>query len=76
MQRFVHFIFYNVVVYILYAVIDTIFTSLHLYSSPALGNDLAVMPTRSDITFIFINILISTVLGFIVYRKLKDSFLP
>lgn len=75
MQRFVNFVFYNVIVYLLYSIIDKVFTFLHFYSSSALGNDLSVMPTQSDMTFIFINIVISTVLGYILFKKLKDYFL-
>ncbi len=75
MERFVNFVFYNVIVYLLYRVIDAIFTFLHFYSSPALGNDIAVMPTQSDMTFIFINITISSVVGYIVLRKIKKYYL-
>lgn len=75
MRRFVDFIFYNVIVYLLYSLIDTIFTFLNLYSSTTLGNDLSVMPTQSDITFIFINVVISTVLGYIIFKRLKYYFL-
>lgn len=75
MRRFVDFIFYNVIVYLLYSLIDTIFTFLNFYSSTTLGNDLSVMPTQSDITFIFINIVISTAFGYIVFKRLKYYFL-
>jgi len=75
MQGFTNFVFYNVVVYLLYSIIDKIFTFLHFYSSAALDNDLSTMPTQSDMTLIFINIVISTVLGYVVFKRIKDYFL-
>lgn len=67
-----NFIYYNVIVYILYAVIDTIFTFLNLYSTPELGTDLLVMPTDSDMTYIIINVCISTVLGYYILKKINQ----
>jgi len=71
MGRFVNFIYYNVIVYILYTIIDHIFTFFHLYSSNELGQDLLVMPTDSDMTYIVINIVISSVLGLYLLKKLQ-----
>lgn len=67
-----NFIYYNVIVYILYAAIDTIFTFLNLYSTPELGTDLLVMPTDSDMTYIIINVCISTVLGYYILKKINQ----
>jgi len=71
MSKFVNFIYYNIIVYILYSIIDHIFTFLNLYSSPELGTDLLVMPTDSDITYILINIAISSIAGLYLLKKVK-----
>ena len=73
MGGFSKFILYNVVVYVIYWIIDRIFTFLNLYSSKKLGQDLLVMPTDSDLTLIIINIVISMVAGFIVMRWLESK---
>jgi hypothetical protein len=75
MQKFIDFILYNTIVYLLYELIDKLFTLLHLYSSNKLGSDLSVMPTDSDLTFILINIVISGIFGFYIYKKVKHSLL-
>jgi hypothetical protein len=69
MQKFINFVYYNVIVYILYYIIDSIFTFLNLYSSPQLGKDLFVMPTNSDMTYIAINIAISSIFGLYLLKK-------
>jgi len=73
MGGFSKFILYNVVVYIIYWIIDRAFTFLNLYSSKELGNDLLVMPTDSDLTLIIINIVISMIAGFVVMRWIENK---
>ena len=70
MGNFSKFIIYNVIVYFLYMAVDTVFTFLHFYSSDKLGQDLVTMPTNTDMMLIFLNIIISTVAGYIVLQKL------
>jgi hypothetical protein len=72
MQKFINFVYYNVIVYIVYYIIDHIFTFLNLYSSSKLGTDLTIMPTNSDITLIVINIAISSILGLYILKKVID----
>ena len=72
MSKFVNFVYYNIIVYVLYTILDHIFTFFNLYSSPKLGNDLLVMPTNSDMTYIIINIIISTILGYYILKKLNE----
>ena len=69
--RFVNFIYFNVIVYIVYYVIDHIFTFLNFFSNPNLGTDLMVMPTNTDITFIFVNVLISSILSYTILKKIN-----
>jgi len=71
MNKFVNFIYYNVIVYIVYYVIDHIFTFFNLYSSTKLGEDLFVMPTNSDMIYIIINVVVSTIVGFYILKKIK-----
>ena len=73
MGGFSKFILYNVVVYIIYKIIDYIFTFLNLYSSKELGQDLLVMPTDSDLTLIIINTAISMVAGFVAMRWIENK---
>ena len=73
MGGFSKFILYNVVVYVIYWIIDRTFTFLNLYSSKELGQDLLVMPTDSDLTLIIINIVISMVAGFVVMRWIENK---
>ncbi len=75
MGGFSKFIIYNVVVYIIYWIIDHIFTFLNLYSSKKLGQDLLVMPTDSDLKLIIINIILSAILGFIVMRWIERKLI-
>jgi len=72
MSKFVNFVYYNVIVYVLYSILDHIFTFFHLYSSPKLGTDLLIMPTNSDMTYIIINVVISTILGYYILRKINE----
>jgi hypothetical protein len=72
MSKFVNFVYYNIIVYVLYSILDRIFTFFNLYSSPELGTDLLVMPTNSDMTYIIINVVISTLLGYYILRKLNE----
>lgn len=72
MGKFAKFLYYNIIVYFLYVIIDKFFTMLHLYSSNALGTDLSVMPTNSDMVFIFINVLLSSVGGYWLLKKLEE----
>jgi len=72
MGKFAKFLYYNIIVYILYAVVDKFFTMLHLYSSDALGTNLLVMPTNSDITLIIINVIISSIGGYFLLKKLEE----
>ena len=74
MGKFLKFIIYNVIVYFLYMAVDTLFTFLHLYSSDRLGKDLVTIPTGSDMLLIFLNIILSTVAGYILLQKL-DKYL-
>jgi len=75
MGGFSKFILYNVVVYIIYKIIDLTFTFLNLYSTKELGQDLLVMPNDSDLTLIIINIVISMVAGFVVMRWLENKLI-
>jgi hypothetical protein len=71
MEKFVNFVLYNVIIYLLYMLIDTIFSFFHLYSSEQLGHDLTVMPTNSDFTYILINSILSMILGYYIFKKMK-----
>ncbi|WP_297433720.1 hypothetical protein [Sulfurimonas sp.] len=72
MGKFAKFLYYNIIVYFLYVIVDKFFTMLHLYSSDALGTDLSVMPTNSDLTLIIINVVISSVGGYFLLKKLEE----
>ena len=72
MGKFAKFLYYNIIVYFLYVIVDKFFTILHLYSSDALGTDLSVMPTNSDLTLIIINVVISSVGGYFLLKKLEE----
>ena len=71
MQKFVNFVFYNVIVYLVYMVIDKIFTFFNFYSSEQLGKDLSVMPTQTDMVFILINVLLSSIIGYFLLKKIN-----
>ena len=72
MGKFAKFLYYNIIVYFLYVIVDKFFTMLHLYSSDALGTNLTVMPTNSDLTLIIINVVISSVGGYFLLKKLEE----
>ena len=72
MRKFMDFIYYNIFVYIVYWIIDTIFDFLNLYSDHDLGKDIMVMPTSSDMILIGINLVLSLGLALIVLNKLKS----
>jgi len=71
MSKFTSFIVFNIIVYVLYAILDKLFTLLSLYSNPQLGESLSVMPTTGDMVLIFINVLVSSVLGLYWTYKIK-----
>jgi len=72
MEKFANFIYFNIAVYIIYLLIDKVFTFFGLFSNPLLGIDITIMPTDSDINYIIINIIVSTVLSYIVLNKIKQ----
>jgi hypothetical protein len=72
MSKFTSFIVFNIIVYILYAIIDKLFTLLSLYSNPQLGESLSVMPTTGDMVLIFINVIVSSIAGFYFTYKIKE----
>ena len=72
MSGFSKFILYNLLVYIIYWIIDRLFTFLNLYSSKELGQDLFVMPTNSDLILIVVNIVLSMVAGFVVMQWIEN----
>jgi len=72
MNKFVNFVYYNIIVYILYSLLDHIFTFFNLYSSPELGTDLLIMPTDTDMTYIIINVVVSTLVGYFILRKINE----
>ncbi len=72
MSGFSKFILYNLLVYIIYWIIDRLFTFLNLYSSKELGQDLFVMPTDSDLMLIVVNIVLSMVAGLVVMRWIES----
>ena len=71
MQKFINFVYYNVIVYVLYTIVDHIFTFLNLYSSPKLGNDMLVMSINTDMVIIGINVAISSILGLYLLKKVN-----
>ncbi len=71
MRGFINFVFYNVIVYVIYAVIDYFLTVVGAYSSPDLGESLSVPFTSMDLTLIIMNGLFSMIAGLIVLRKFK-----
>ena len=71
MEKLMNFLYYNIFVYIIYYVIDTIFDLLNLYSNHDLGKDIMVMPTQTDMILVGINIVISLVLSMILLNRLK-----
>ena len=71
MEKLMNFIYYNIFVYIIYYLIDTIFDLFNLYSNHNLGKDIMVMPTQTDMILVGINIVISLVLSMILLNRLK-----
>ena len=71
MQKLMNFIYYNIFVYIIYYVIDTIFDLLDLYSNHDFGKDIMVMPTQTDMILVGLNIVISLVLAMVLLNRLK-----
>ena len=71
MEKLMNFIYYNIFVYIIYYLIDTLFDLLNLYSNHNLGKDIMVMPTQTDMILVGINIMISLVLSMILLNRLK-----
>ena len=72
MSKFTKFILFNVFVYIIYLVIDKVFTFFDWFSNPQLGHDLMVMPTSSDVTLILINSLISSIVALYLIFKAEE----
>lgn len=72
MSKFISFIIFNIIVYVVYAIIDKLFTLLSLYSNPHLGESLSVIPTTGDMILIFINVLLSSMLGLYLTYKIKQ----
>jgi len=73
MSKFIKFILFNIIMYILYIMIDKVFTFLDLYSNPQLGIDIMVIPTNTDIWLILINTLLSSIGTFYILFKIKDN---
>ncbi len=74
MNGFSKFVFYNVIVYGVYVIIDKIFSLLHLYSHKmeTSGFSLSSMPSSSDMSLIIINSTISAILGYFIFRRFKE----
>jgi len=70
-KGFVNFIYFNVIVYVVYAVIDKIFTFLGFYNTPK-SNDMLALPSQNDMYFVIANVLISTILGYYLLGKFKN----
>jgi len=73
MSKFTRFILFNIIMYILYTMIDKVFTFLDLYSNSQLGVDIMVMPTDGDIWLILINTLLSSIGTFYLLFKINDK---
>ena len=71
MTGFTRFILFNVFVYIVYWLIDKVFTFFNWYSSPKLGHDWMLMPTGSDMILIFFNVTISSLVALYLLFQLK-----
>jgi len=59
--------------YVIYLIIDKIFTFLNFYSNPQLGHDLTVMPTTGDIWLIIINTVLSSIGAWYLIGKMGDE---
>ena len=73
MNKFMNFIYFNILVYIFYAIIDKILLFLNLYSNNQLGEDISIIPTSLDVVLIIINVLISSLLSLYLIKIIKDS---
>jgi len=73
LSKFTRFILLNICIYILYIIIDKVFTFLDFYSNPQLGHDLMVIPTTGDIWFIVINTLLSFAGSFYILSKIQAN---
>ena len=74
MSRFSAFVFFNILAYFAYALIDRLFTLFNWYSSPRLGESISVVPTQGDIILIAINVLFSSLFAYIAMRWVKEQF--
>ncbi len=74
MGKFSKFVFYNLFVYIVYVIIDKIFSLLHLYSPKmqSSGFSLSAMPSSSDMRLVIINSVISAILGYFLFKRFKE----
>ena len=59
--------------YVVYVLIDKLFTLFDWYSNPQLGHDIMVMPSSGDIWLISINTLLSAIAAFYVLYKIKKK---
>ena len=73
MNKFMNFIYFNILVYIFYAIIDKILLFLNLYSNNQLGEDISIIPTSLDVVLIIINVLISSMISLYLIKIIKDS---
>ena len=73
MSKLMKFIFFNFFVYIIYYMIDKLFTFLDFYSNAQLGHDMMVMPTTSDIWLIVFNSIISSAAAFYLLYKMEQQ---
>jgi len=71
MSKFVSFVLYNILMYLVYRGIDKVFDSLDWYSNPALGNSIMIMPTGDDVWLIFANIICSSIISLYLLYKIK-----
>ena len=72
MSKFIKFILFNTFMYIIYTIVDKLFTLLDLYSNPELGINIMVMPTNVDIWLIVSNSILSSIGSFYLILKMKD----
>ena len=73
MSKFTRFILFNIFMYVLYIMIDKVFTKLDFYSNPQLGQDIMVMPTSGDVWLVALNTLLSAVGALYVLRKMPKE---
>jgi len=73
MSKFTSFILFNTLMYVIYLLIDTLFTFFDWYSTPQLGHDIMVMPSSGDIWLIAINTVFSFVGSFYLLSKIKKK---